>query len=114
MEDKKEKTDIIVEEKDDKKKLKIKLCIIFGILLFITCCILWARFISTRGLVVKEVKVEATTLPDEYDGLKVLHFGDLHYGSTIHKKELDKIVETINKQNPDIIVFVGDLVELNV
>ena len=115
MEDKKnKKEEIIIEEKDSKKSLKIKLFIILGIVIFIACGILWARFISTRGLVVKEVKIDTTSLPEEYDGLKILHFGDLHYGSTIHKKELDKLVETINKQNPDIVIFVGDLVEMNV
>jgi len=102
------------EVQDKKKKLKIKIFIIVGIVLFITCGILWGRFISTRGLVVKEVKVDASTLPQEYDGLKIVQFGDLHFGSTIHKKELNKIVDTINKQNADIIVFVGDLVERNV
>ena len=114
MEDKKDIKDIKEEINDKKKKLKIKIYIIVGIVLFITCGILWARFISTRGLIVKEVKVETSSLPVEYDGLKILHFGDLHYGSTIHKKELDKLVETINNQHPDIIVFVGDLVEYNI
>ena len=114
MEDKKEKKEVIVEEKDNKKSLKIKLTIIFSILLVITLGILWARFISTKGLVVKEVKIETDKLPVEYDGLKIVQFGDLHYGSTIHKKEFDKIVDTINKQNPDIVVFVGDLVEYTV
>ena len=99
----------------DKKKNRIstktKILIIVGILLFIAGSLLWARFISTRGLQVKEVKIDIPTLNEAYDGLKIVQFTDLHYGSTIHRKELDKVVETINKQNADVVVFSGDLVE---
>ena len=35
----------------------------------------------------------------------------MHYGSTIHLKELKNVVKRINDQNPDIIIFTGDLVE---
>ena len=97
--------------KEPKISTKTKILIIGGILLFIIICLLWARFISTRGIVVKEVKIDNTTLPVEYDGLKIVQFTDIHYGSTIHKKEMEHIVETINNQNADIVVFTGDLVE---
>lgn len=101
-----------MENKKDKKiSTKTKILIVVGILLFIVLCILWARFISTRGLQVKEIKVDVPTLNEAYDGLKIVQFTDVHYGSTIHKKEMDKLVETINKQNADIVVFGGDLVE---
>ena len=104
-----------MEDINEKKiSTKTKLLIIGGIILFIVLCILWARFISTRGIVIKEVKVDATTLPDEYDGLKIVHFTDIHYGSTINKKEMEHIVETINNQNADIVIFTGDLVEQGV
>ncbi len=104
-----------MEDINEKKiSTKTKLLIIGGIILFIVLCILWARFISTRGIVIKEVKVDATTLPDEYDGLKIVHFTDVHYGSTVNKKEMEHIVETINKQNADIVIFSGDLVEQGV
>ena len=72
--------------KEPKISTKTKILIIGGILLFIIVCLLWARFISTRGIVVKEVKIDNTTLPVEYDGLKIVQFTDIHYGSTIHKK----------------------------
>lgn len=104
-----------MEDINEKKiSTKTKLLIIGGIILFIVLCILWARFISTRGIVIKEVKVDATTLPDEYDGLKIVHFTDIHYGSTINKKEMEHIIETINNQNADIVIFTGDLVEQGV
>ena len=99
------------EIKEEKRKNKmIKYLIIIFIIVGIIS-LLWARFISTRGLLVKEFKVESEHLPEDYNGLKIVQFTDLHYGSTIQLKELKNVVDTINKQNPDIIVFTGDLVE---
>lgn len=73
--------------------------------------ILYARFIGTTGLKVIEKSIITDKLPSDYDGLKIVQFTDLHYGSTIHLKELKNIVKRINDQNPDIVIFTGDLVE---
>lgn len=93
----------------DNKKRIIKIIFIF--LMIIIFLLLWARFISTHGFVVKEVKVTATSLPEEYDGFKLVQFTDLHYGSTIDINDVKDIVKSINKQKPDVVVFTGDLVE---
>lgn len=73
--------------------------------------ILYARFISTTGLNVYEKSIISSSLPEDYDGLKIVQFTDLHYGSTVFLKELKHVVKRINDQNPDIIIFTGDLVE---
>lgn len=103
----------IKEKKEDTKAVRI-MKIILIVVLIGSICILWARFISTRGLRVREVKVESNKLPSEYDGLKMIQFTDLHYGGTIFEKELENIISTINKQKPDIVVFTGDLVDMDV
>lgn len=89
-----------------KWKIFLIICIIIGIL-----SLLYARFIGTRGLRVIEKSIISDKLPEDYDGFKIVQFTDLHYGSTIHLKELKKIVKKINDQNPDLIIFTGDLVE---
>lgn len=71
--------------------------------------LLYSRFIATKGLNVKEYKVVNDKITDSYHGLKVVHFSDLHYNSTIHEKELKVLVEKINELKPDIIVYTGDL-----
>ena len=100
-------------EDELKRKKLIKMIIIFTIL-FIIINLLIARFISTKGLVVNEYKIETNKLNEAYDGLKIIHFSDLHYGSTIHLKELNNVIDKINKENPDIVVFTGDLIEKGV
>ena len=75
--------------------------------------LLWARYISTKGFVIKEYAIKTDKLSEDYDGFKIVHFTDLHYGSTIKLEEVKEIVKIINKQNADIVVFTGDLFDNN-
>lgn len=96
----------------NKKRLTLKIILVLVIVGLAT--LLWARYISTSGLIVKEYAINSSKLNDDYDGLKIVHFSDLHYGSTIFNAELKKVVNTINNQKPDIVVFTGDLIETGV
>ena len=50
-------------------------------------------------------------LPASFKGLKILHISDMHLGSFNRKFEpIEKAVELINDQEPDLILFTGDLV----
>lgn len=92
----------------------MKKTLLFVLLLFVIGAFLgWARFISTKGLRIKEYAFINTNLPEQFVGKKIVHFSDLHYGSTIFEKELINLVDTINDQKPDLIIFTGDLVAEN-
>lgn len=82
-------------------------------ILFITgvLIIFYSRYIATTGLVTKEITINNQNIPSDFDGLKVVHFSDLHYKRIITKKRIDKIINEINLINPDIIVFTGDLID---
>lgn len=103
-----------MEDKNKKKKKKesskgyyiLMFMIIVGFVL-----ILWSRYISTKGLVVREYAVINEKLPKDLHGLKIIHFTDLHYKTTINEKELKTLVNNINELNPDIVVFTGDLLD---
>lgn len=45
------------------------------------------------------------------DSLRIVGITDLHLGYTIGKSELRKWVDLVNKENPDIILIAGDLVD---
>ncbi|MDD2505544.1 MAG: metallophosphoesterase [Bacilli bacterium] len=53
-------------------------------------------------------------LPNSYHGLKVVHFSDLHYGSTFKIDDIKNMVKNINTLKPEIILFTGDLINNNV
>lgn len=49
-------------------------------------------------------------LPQEFDGLRVVQISDLHAGGFPFASSIDGVMEQINKYEPDIIFFTGDLV----
>lgn len=81
------------------------------IFLFISLLVIYSRYVGTEGLITKEYKIDTPTIPESFDGLKVVHFSDLHYLRITNKEKLTNIVKEINLINPDIIVFTGDLVD---
>ncbi len=76
--------------------------------------LLYSHFIGTKGLIIREYPIINNKIPDNFNGAKIVHFSDLHYGTTIHKKEMENIVKSINELKPDIVVFTGDLLDENV
>ena len=83
---------------------------IIAIITIIFCLFfLYLRFIETKGLKVKEYKIVSSNITNDYHGLKIVHFSDIHYKTTIKYSDLEKIVEKINYINPDIVVFTGDI-----
>ena len=85
--------------------------IIFIILFFI---IIYARYIGTMGLVTKEYTIYDKDIPKGFDGLKIVHFSDLHYNRAITISKVKSIIKEINLIKPDIVVFTGDLIDKDV
>ena len=103
------------EEKKEKNKILGKkiIKIVIAIIIFSILLVMYMHYIGTSGLEVKEDKVVSNKLPTELHGMKLVQFSDLNYGSTIEEKDIKKLVNTINKINPDIVVFTGDLIAKN-
>lgn len=95
-------------EKEKTKKI-IKYIIIT--ILVIGAILLYAHFIGTKSLFIKEYPIKTSYLKEEYDGFKIVQFSDLHYGSTVGIEEVKNLVKKINNLKPDVIVFTGDLID---
>ena len=64
---------------------------------------------------VKQVSLTFETLPEPFDGLRIVHISDLHLeGWTGHERQLKERIEEINALKPDIICFTGDLISMDV
>lgn len=108
----------IVKEKDEsptesKKHSLINKMILYTILLFIIL-ISYSTLIEPQIINIKEYKIESKNIPDSFHGIKIVHFSDIHYGTTINKKQLERIINKINDLKPDIIIFTGDLLDKNI
>ena len=95
------------KEKKEQNNKKSHTLIIYFILI-ISILFLYSRYIEPFHLIVNEYKIESKNVPKSFDGIKIVHFSDVHYGTTVDNKYLNKIVDLINKQKPDIVVFTGD------
>lgn len=95
------------EIKEEKKTSKFKKGL-FILLLIIGLFFLYIRFVGTYGFDVKEYAVYSDSLPASFNGFKVIQLSDIHYGS-MGKEKLEKIIEDVNNNKPDIVVFTGDL-----
>jgi predicted MPP superfamily phosphohydrolase len=56
------------------------------------------------------VEIPVRNLPAAFNGYRVLQISDMHLGSFLNTKPLKKILNIVNAQNPDVILFTGDMV----
>jgi uncharacterized protein len=58
----------------------------------------------------RKVKLNFKNLPAAFKGLRIIHISDIHSGSFMNKKAVQHGVDMIMKENADLILFTGDLV----
>ena len=97
------------KERMAKYKIRYKKFLLI-LTIIILILIVWGKFGEPNLLMINDYKIESETLPNSFNGIRIVHFSDLHYGITKQKK-LEKTIEQINSLKPDIVVFTGDLVE---
>ena len=100
------------EEVKESHKGKI-ISIILFIILRISLLFLYAKYVGIKGLIVKEYRIESNILTSNFSGIKIVHFSDLIYKSTVDKNDVKELISRINELKPDIVVFTGDLVNKN-
>lgn len=98
-----------LEEKQERKKGNVFKKILIIILLLIVLFYLYIRFGEPNRLIVKEYAIVDNHLPYSFHGIKIVHFSDIFYGTSMNEKTLTKVVEKINSLKPDIVLFTGDL-----
>ena len=84
--------------------------LIMVIVLSLTLTVLYARYVGTKRFEVREYRVESDVLTENFSGLKVIHFSDLLYGSTVELEDVNNMVSRINVLKPDLVLFTGDLI----
>ncbi len=63
------------------------------------------------GPIVRRVEVPLGRLDPQIDGFRIAVVSDLHLGPILHRDFTERVVSTINGQQPDLIAIVGDLVD---
>ncbi|MEY1638189.1 metallophosphoesterase [Tenuifilum osseticum] len=81
---------------------------VVGMLYFATLTVILAGYIYAINPKINQLKIESSK-PIPGGGLTIAMVSDIHLGTIIGKNELTKLVDKINSQKPDIVLFVGDI-----
>lgn len=68
----------------------------------------WVSKFKTR-----EVEIQINDLPQNLEGFRIVQISDVHLGSWMTTKPIERAVEIINELNPDLVLFTGDLVNFS-
>lgn len=104
---------------EEDKRAKIKRIIKWAVKVILIITIVGGGFftynsyVATVKIKVREYRVTNSKIPESFNGIKIIHFSDLHYGSTMNEDSLKTIKKLINERKPDLIVFTGDLIDSN-
>ncbi|MBO4565262.1 MAG: metallophosphoesterase [Bacteroidaceae bacterium] len=89
--------------------------IILGVILLLVLLLVGVGYLyGSRHFVVEESTLYFDDLPDEFDGYRICQFSDFHAFAFHrgHEEDVQKVVDLINAQHCDLIVFTGDLVTI--
>lgn len=82
-----------------------------GLVLLCWGLMAYGHFVGCWQQRVNHVAYSTAQLPAAFDGYKIVHISDLHLHTFIsHPQHLQRIVDSINAQRPNLICFTGDLV----
>ena len=83
----------------------------FWVSLGSVCFIVWGILFGRFNFSVEHVDVTIDNLPPSFHGYKIVQISDVHAGSFAgHTYRFQKAVDLINRQEPNLIVFTGDMV----
>ena len=73
--------------------------------------ILYGTFAGITRFDTKEVEYRSANIPEGFDGYRIVQISDIHIGSWQGNPDpIKQLVDLVNGQKPDLIVFTGDLV----
>ncbi|MBN1301200.1 MAG: metallophosphoesterase [Melioribacteraceae bacterium] len=97
--------DIIMDNYD---KVRNFTAIVLAAVIIIT---VFAGHINTRILTVKSVELNISKTVKDLDVLNIVLISDIHLGIVINNSYLQKIIDSTNSLNPDLILLAGDTID---
>lgn len=86
-----------------------------GLATLIVCIFCYGHYVGRFCIEVNEVEYASKDVPEAFDGLRILQISDLHVDSYIGTPEkLQALVDRINEQKADVILFTGDMTTSNI
>ncbi|WP_328731655.1 metallophosphoesterase [Streptomyces caniferus] len=93
------------------RRLFLARAVAAGASLAATAAVGYGTATTLRGPVVKRVTVPLAKLPRAAHGFRIAVVSDIHLGPILGRAHTRRVVETINRTDPDLVAIVGDLVD---
>jgi uncharacterized protein len=84
----------------------IKVLLIGCVLIFVAS--IYAHKIEPLWFEVNRMDLELPKLDPAFNGYRIVQISDLHAGDGIDRSQLEKVVEAVNAEQPDLVVITGD------
>ena len=81
-----------------------------GIATFVMLICVSGMFFWVNDFKLTKVELPVKSLPQAFDGYKIIQISDFHMGGFLNDKPMNEIVRIVNEQHPDVILFTGDMV----
>jgi predicted MPP superfamily phosphohydrolase len=92
----------------DYSRTKLVLMLVITILVTL---VVSAGYINARNPRIKSLSLTIDKTVEGEKTLNIVMASDIHMGTLIAKRKTNKLVESINELNPDLVLFAGDVVD---
>jgi len=75
---------------------------------------LYSRYVEPYWVAVERVTLTLPRLARPFDGYRIVHISDFHLDGWMTPERLERVVELVNEQEPDLVVITGDFVAVSV
>ncbi len=83
----------------------------FSIVFFLSIVLVLYGHFEARNIQIEKITIHTSKIHQSLDKLRIVHISDVHIGPILREKRLNKIVEMIEKLEPDILLATGDIVD---
>lgn len=90
--------------------LNLKLYSFILIVSTVIILLITGNYIARRP-VIRNIYISIPKKTEKYTALKIAMVSDIHLGTLMYEKYLHRLTQTINTQNPDMVLLVGDILD---
>jgi predicted MPP superfamily phosphohydrolase len=73
----------------------------------------YARIIEPGWEIITKISLPLPRLHPAFHNYRIVQISDIHFGTWMNKKRLNKTIKIVNELNPDLVVITGDFVYYN-
>ncbi|MDQ3636451.1 MAG: metallophosphoesterase [Actinomycetota bacterium] len=75
---------------------------------------LYSRYVEPYWVAVERVTLTLPRLEPPFDGYRIVHISDFHLDGWMTPERLERVVDLVNEQEPDLVAITGDFVAVSV